>query len=181
MRFLLRPTAIHGNACITGMEFARCRPDGAGGAAGSGESVYLPADMVLRSVGYRGVQIPGLPFDDERGVIPNTAGRILRDGAPVPGEYVAGWIKRGPSGVIGTNKKDAAETAAHVIDDAGAGLLTPGEGDLAEVLDARGIPYVDYDGWQAIDRHEQGLGVPHGRPRTKLASWDELLHHGRRG
>ena len=79
MRFLLRPTAIFGDACVTGMEFARGRPDGAGGVAATGESVHLPADMVLRSVGYRGVQIPGLPFDDEGGVIPNTAGRILRD------------------------------------------------------------------------------------------------------
>jgi ferredoxin--NADP+ reductase len=114
-------------------------------------------------------------------VIPNADGRVLgADGEPIPGMYCAGWIKRGPSGVIGTNKRDASETAAHVLEDAEAGALPAGGGDLAELLDARGLPYVDYEGWQAIDRHEQSLGAPHGRPRTKLATWDELLHHGRR-
>jgi ferredoxin--NADP+ reductase len=120
LRFLLRPTAICGDAHVTGMQFERGHPDGAGGAAGAGQSVHLPTDMVLRSVGYRGVPIPGLPFDDKRGVIPNAAGRILRDGAPVPGEYVAGWIKRGPSGVIGTNKHDATETVHCLLQDAPA-------------------------------------------------------------
>jgi hypothetical protein len=129
LRFWLRPTAICGDACVIGMEFARGRPDGAEGAADTGESVHLRADMVLRSAGYRGVQIPGLPFDDERGVIPNAAGRILRDGAAAPGEYVAGWIKRGPSGIIGTNKHDANETVRCLREDAptlpGARSATP--------------------------------------------------------
>jgi ferredoxin--NADP+ reductase len=93
------------------MEFARGRPNGSDAVTDTAGLVHLPADLVLRSVGYRGVEIPRLPFDEERGVIPNAADRILRDGAPAPGEYVAGWIKRGPSGIIGTNKHDATETA----------------------------------------------------------------------
>jgi ferredoxin--NADP+ reductase len=105
---------------------------------------------------------------------------VDRQGAPIPGLYCAGWIKRGPSGVIGTNKKDAAETAERLLEDADAGLLTPGEGDLAELLEERGLPFVDYEGWQAIDTHEQGLGAPHGRPRVKLVHWEELLSRAAR-
>jgi ferredoxin--NADP+ reductase len=186
LRFLISPVAIRGEGKVEEVEVVHnvLADDGRGGlrAIATERRETIPCGLVLRSVGYRGVALPGVPFDQARGVIPNADGRVHdADGQPLRGIYCAGWIKRGPSGVIGTNKKDAAETAAHVLDDAEAGLLTPGEGDLAEVLDARGIPYVDYEGWQAIDRHEQNLGAPHGRPRTKLASWDDLLHHGRRG
>jgi len=180
LRFLVSPVEIRGEGKVEEVEVVRNRlvDDGRGGlrAVATEEREVIPCGLVLRSVGYRGVALPGVPFDDDRGVIPNADGRVL--GAE--GVYCAGWIKRGPSGVIGTNKKDAAETAAHVLEDAEAGLLTPGQGDLAELLEARGLPYVDYEGWQAIDRHEQGLGAPHGRPRVKLATWHELLHHGRR-
>jgi ferredoxin--NADP+ reductase len=130
---------------------------------------------VLRSVGYRGVPLPGVPFLEERGVIPNVEGRVV--GAP--GVYCAGWIKRGPSGVIGTNKKDAAETAAALLEDARAGLLGRGEGELETLLSARGVAFVEYAGWQAIDAHERGLGEPAGRPRVKLTGWDELLERAR--
>jgi ferredoxin--NADP+ reductase len=98
-----------------------------------------------------------------------------QDGQPLAGVYCAGWIKRGPSGVIGTNKKDAAETCARLLEDAGAGLLGRGGGELDELLRARGVDFVEYAGWEAIDAHERGLGEPHGRPRIKLTSWDELL------
>jgi ferredoxin/flavodoxin---NADP+ reductase len=186
LRFLISPVEIRGEGKVEEVEVVRnmLADDGRGGlrAVASDRRETIPCGLVLRSVGYRGVALPGVPFDPAHGVIPNLDGRVLgADGEPLRGIYCAGWIKRGPSGVIGTNKKDAAETAAHVLEDAGAGRLAAGQGDLAEVLDARGIPYVDYEGWQAIDRHEQSLGAPHGRPRTKLASWDELLHHGRRG
>src|SRR5262249_25152220 len=132
--------------------------------------------LVLRSVGYRGVALPGVPFDDDRGVIPNVEGRVLGvDGAPVPGLYCAGWIKRGPSGVIGTNKKDANATAQHLLEDAAAGVLPQGEGDLEDLLVERGLPFVEYACWEAIDEHERSLGEPHGKPRVKLCTWDELL------
>jgi ferredoxin--NADP+ reductase len=183
LRFLVSPVEIRGDGKVEEVEVVRNMlvDDGRGGlkAVATEEREVIPCGLVLRSVGYRGVALPGIPFDEDRGVIPNDDGRVLGpDGSPVSGLYCAGWIKRGPSGVIGTNRKDASETAAHVLEDADAGLLPAGEGDLAELLDARGLAYVDYEGWQAIDRHEQGLGAPHGRPRVKLATWDELLHHG---
>jgi ferredoxin--NADP+ reductase len=186
LRFLVSPVEIRGDGKVEEVEVVHNMlvEDGRGGlrAVPTERRETIPCGIVLRSVGYRGVALPGVPFDESRGVIPNADGRVLgADGEPIPGMYCAGWIKRGPSGVIGTNKKDAAETAAQVLEDAEAGLLSGGDGDLAELLEARGLPYVDYEGWQAIDRHEQSLGAPHGRPRTKLATWDELLHHGRRG
>jgi ferredoxin--NADP+ reductase len=186
LRFLVSPVAIRGEGKVEEVEVVHNMlvEDGRGGlrAVATETRESIPCGLVLRSVGYRGVALPGVPFDESRGVIPNADGRVLgADGETLRGMYCAGWIKRGPSGVIGTNKKDAAETAAHVLEDAEAGALAQGEGDLAVLLDSRGLPYVDYEGWQAIDRHEQSLGAPHGRPRTKLATWDELLHHGRRG
>jgi ferredoxin--NADP+ reductase len=108
-------------------------------------------------------------------VIPNVEGRV--DGSPRV--YTAGWIKRGPSGVIGTNKKDAAETCERLLEDAAAGLLEREGGELEDVLVERGVHFVEYAGWQAIDEHERGLGEPLGRPRVKLTSWDELLAKAR--
>jgi ferredoxin/flavodoxin---NADP+ reductase len=140
----------------------------------------IPCGLVLRSVGYRGVALPGVPFHESRGVIPNVEGRVLgADGEPLPGVYCAGWIKRGPSGVIGTNKKDANETIERLVEDADAGRLTPGDGKLEELLQTRGVDFVEYAGWEAIDRHERAAGEPHGRPRVKLATWDELLERAR--
>jgi ferredoxin--NADP+ reductase len=113
--------------------------------------------------------------------MPNADGRVLaEDGAPLPGVYCAGWIKRGPTGVIGTNKKDATETVKLLLEDAGAGLLPPrGEGLLEELLAERGVEPVLYAGWEAIDAAERTAGEPHGRPRIKLCSWEELLAAGR--
>ena len=125
---------------------------------------------MFRSVGYRGIGLPGVPFDERSGTIPNTGGRVE------PGLYAAGWIKRGPSGVIGTNKKDAVETVELLLEDARAGLLPPrGEETLEALLEARGVAAVMYAGWEAIDLAERTAGEPHGRPRLKLCSWDELL------
>jgi ferredoxin--NADP+ reductase len=110
-------------------------------------------------------------------VIPNEAGRVV--GAERT--YCAGWIKRGPSGVIGTNKKDAAETVDHLLDDAREGRLArTGSGTLDELLDEKGVEYVDYAGWQAIDAAERAAGEPAGRPRVKLTAWEQLLGAGRR-
>ena len=167
LRFGLRPAAICGDACVTGMQFAH----------GTGQSVHVPADMVLRSVGYRGVPIPGLPFDDERGVVPNTAGRVLRDGAVVPGEYVAGWIKRGPSGIIGTNKHDAAETVRCLLEDAQAlprrQVRDPDE--IIDVLHQRGVRVVPWEGWEAIEALEIAAGKRRGAKQVKVADRELLL------
>jgi ferredoxin/flavodoxin---NADP+ reductase len=177
LRFLLRPAAIRGDGYVVGMEFARGRPDGAGGVADTGESVQLPADMVLRSVGYRGVPIPGLPFDDERGVVPNAAGRVVRDGAVVPGEYVAGWIKRGPSGVIGTNKHDATETVGSLLQDAPAlPRREVGDADgIIDLLHQRGVRVVPWEGWEAIEALEIAAGRRRGSKQVKVAQRELLL------
>ncbi len=145
----------------------------------TGEREVIPCGVVFRSVGYHGVAVPGVPFDERRGTIPNEGGRVCdADGAPNRGVYCTGWIKRGPSGVIGTNKKDATETVELLLEDAQAGLL-PGRDEEAPGLDAvlarRNGEVVSYAGWEAIDAVERARGEPLGRPRVKLCSWDELL------
>jgi ferredoxin/flavodoxin---NADP+ reductase len=141
---------------------------------------------VLRSIGYRGHPIADIPFDERRGLVRNEGGRVLgEDGRPLPGEYVVGWIKRGPTGVIGTNKKDAADTVAKVVADAAAGVLGEPRYDDGESIAAwvaeRAPDAVTWSGWQAIDEHERGLGEPHGRPRVKLVRLAELVAAARNG
>ena len=125
---------------------------------------------MFRSVGYRGVALPGVPFDEDTGTIPNDRGRVS------PGVYVTGWIKRGPTGVIGTNKKDATETVQLVLEDL---RDAPRKGRSAEGVEARllerRVRLVVYAGWTSIDECERVAGEPLGRPRVKLCTWDELL------
>jgi ferredoxin/flavodoxin---NADP+ reductase len=186
LRFLLSPVAILGEDRVEGIELVHNRleaaPDGGIRAVATDEREVIPCGIVFRSVGYRGVALPGLPFDDRAGTIPNAAGRVLDGGgahlAPV---YCAGWIKRGPTGVIGTNKKDATETVDALLADIRAGLV-PASGrsaaDVDNLLAARGVHVVTHQGWEAIDALERSRGEPLGRPRVKLCSWDELLAAG---
>jgi ferredoxin--NADP+ reductase len=183
LRFLLSPVALEGHDRVEAVELAhnRLEPDGRGGlrAVATGELETLPAGIVFRSVGYRGVPIPGVPFDEERHTIRNAGGRVLDEhGVQVPGVYAAGWIKRGPSGVIGTNKKDAAETVSLLLEDDRTGRV-PRVGKTADdvdaLLDARGIQRVVYAGWTSIDAAERAAGEKLGRPRVKLSTWDDLL------
>jgi ferredoxin--NADP+ reductase len=149
----------------------------------TGARELIPCGIVFRSVGYRGVPIPGVPFDEEHGTLANEVGRVLDErGEPLRGVYSAGWIKRGPTGVIGTNKKDASETVELLLEDARAGLLARPESarSLGELLEARGVSYIAYAGWEAIDAAERGAGELHGRPRVKLCTWDDLLATARR-
>jgi ferredoxin--NADP+ reductase len=144
----------------------------------------IDADLVLRSIGYRGSPVPGLPFDERRAVIHNDGGRVTfpKTNEPVPGVYAAGWIKRGPSGVIGTNKKCAQETVALLLDDLAAGMLPEPSGSaeaFAELLAERHSDRIGYDGWQAIDAHERALGEAQGRPRVKLTRTEDLLRVAR--
>jgi ferredoxin--NADP+ reductase len=143
----------------------------------TGETEEIPCGLVLRSVGYRGVPHPGVPFDERSGTIPNERGRVA--GAERP--YAAGWIKRGPSGVIGTNKKDATETVECLLEDARAGKLACVDStqSLEALLDEKGAHYVEYEGWQAIDAAERAAGEPLNRPRVKLTAWEKLLETGR--
>ena len=156
-------------------------PDGRLAARATGETELIEAGLVLRSIGYRGSPIPGVPFDERRATVRNDGGRVVDEaGAPVAGVYTAGWIKRGPSGVIGTNKKCAQETVDRLLEDLAAGRLPePAEepAGLLAMLEERGVEVVDYAGWEAIDAHERGRGEPHGRPRVKLVRRAEHLLH----
>jgi ferredoxin/flavodoxin---NADP+ reductase len=182
LRFRVSPVAILGGDRVEAVELAHnvLEPDGRGSvrAVATDERETIPAQIVFRSVGYHGVPLPEVPFDPKSGTIPNAGGRVLDvGGEPIPGLYAAGWIKRGPTGVIGTNKKDATETVDLLLEDARAGLLEPPGGDatLDALLAERGVEAVMYAGWEAIDVLERGRGEPQGRPRIKLCSWDELL------
>jgi ferredoxin--NADP+ reductase len=132
--------------------------------------------LVLRSIGYRGRPVGDLPFDERRGVIRNAGGRVCDEDARAHrGEYAVGWIKRGPSGVIGTNKKDAADTVARILEDAGAGALNEPVREPRDWIHARVPRAVRWAGWRAIDARERRAGEPHGRPRIKLVRRSELL------
>ena len=179
LRFLVSPVAIVGGDRVEAVEVVRNELVVEGGrivARPTGEREVIQAGLVLRSVGYKGIALPGVPFDEDHGTIPNQAGRVLG----TERTYVAGWIKRGPSGVIGTNKKDATETVELLLDDARAGRLAHAGGgpSLDDLLAARGVRFVDHAGWQAIDAAERAAGEPLGRPRVKLTAWDELLQTG---
>jgi ferredoxin--NADP+ reductase len=174
LRFLLSPVALLGDERVEAIELVRNRlePDASGTlrAVPTEEHETLETGLVFRSVGYRGLPVAGVPFDERRGTIANDRGRVA------PGVYAAGWIKRGPTGVIGTNKKDAAETVELLLDDL---RDSPRKGRTADEVDAllaeRGVLPVVYAGWTSIDELERAAGEKLGRPRVKLCTWAELL------
>ncbi|MFD7130699.1 FAD-dependent oxidoreductase [Streptomyces sp. NPDC059894] len=174
LRFFLRPVELlAADGRVGAVRFERTAPDGRGGVTGTGGHEDVDAQVVLRSVGYRGVPLEGLPFDAERGTVPHLAGRVLRDGAVAPGEYVAGWIKRGPTGVIGTNRPCAKETVTSLVEDAPV-LLRRELGDPLTLLRAAGAEPVEWAGWLAIERAEAELGASLGRGVVKLPDWAAL-------
>ncbi|MGW6817850.1 FAD-dependent oxidoreductase [Streptomyces sp. NPDC055005] len=177
LRFQLRPAMVLGgtDGRVVGMRFERTAQDGAGGVTGTGVYEDVPAELVLRSVGYQGVPLPGLPFDAVRGTIPHAAGRVLRAGRASVGEYVAGWIKRGPTGVIGTNRPCAKETASSLLQDAGALARRGLPGDPLDALRAAGLRPVEWPGWLAIEVAEADLGRSLGRRSVKIPDWSGLL------
>jgi ferredoxin--NADP+ reductase len=189
LRFLRSPLEILGDGetgPVTGVRVAVNRlvpaSDGRVSAVATGEEEVIECGLVLRSIGYRGERLAGIPFDDRRGLIRNEGGRVVADdGEPCPGEYVVGWIKRGPSGVIGTNKKDAADTVARIVQDADADRLgRPAAGQstaeaVEQWLTERVPGHVTWQGWEMIDAHEASLGEPLGRPRVKLTALEELI------
>ena len=166
-----------GQGNVAGLKVERNTLDETGNAVGTGDFEVLPVQLVLRSVGYRGVALPGVPFDERRGVIPNVEGRVQGR----PGEYAAGWIKRGPSGVIGTNRKDATDTVALLLADAREGGLppasTPGRAKVDALLASRGVQVYSFQDWQALDAHELAQGQAQGRPRHKVVHLAEMLAH----
>jgi ferredoxin--NADP+ reductase len=179
LRFLVSPVEILGTECVEGLVIERNRIDEQQRAVGTGEYETLDVQMVLRSVGYKGVPLTDVPFDTRAQVVSNTAGRVTRDGVVVTGEYVTGWIKRGPSGLIGTNKADSVETVKALLEDV-PDLPRVEEGD-PEAVDAllkeRGIRYVTMPDWLELERHEVSLGESQGRPRVKIVHVAEMLAH----
>ncbi|MGH2923803.1 MAG: NADP oxidoreductase, partial [Solirubrobacterales bacterium] len=189
LRFLRSPIEIQGDGKVERIVVGRNelqQEDGSIRPRDTGERETIECGLVFRSIGYRGVPIEGLPFDESRGLIPNEAGRITDpdSGEQVPGLYAVGWIKRGPSGVIGTNKKDATETARNVLADVEAGKVpeAPLAGDreaTPALLAERAPDHVTYSGWEAIDAAEVERGMPLGRPRVKFCRTDELVEASR--
>ncbi|WP_307671310.1 FAD-dependent oxidoreductase [Streptomyces sp. V2I9] len=176
LRFFLRPVELLERAGrVAGVRFARTAPDGTGGVQDTGAYEDIEAGLVLRAVGYRGVELPGLPFDPVRGTVPHAAGRVLRDGSPSPGEYVAGWIKRGPTGVIGSNRSCAKETVASLLADAPALTRRRAADDPLAALRRSGLRPVEWDGWLSIERAEAELGSSLGRGPVKIPDWPGLL------
>jgi ferredoxin/flavodoxin---NADP+ reductase len=188
LRFLASPVAIHGNGRVESIDLVRNRleeQDGRLVAVPTDEQETLACGLVFRSVGYQGVGLPELPFEERRGTIRNELGRVVdTDGRHVAQSYCAGWIKRGPTGIIGTNKKDATETVAQLLKDVQAGRVAHREEatpDAVETLLAeRDLRAVMYPGWTSIDELERAAGEKLGRPRVKLRTWDELLEAAER-
>jgi ferredoxin--NADP+ reductase len=170
LRFFRSPVALNGDGRVESVELVRNTLDAELRAVPTDEQETLSAGIVFRSVGYRGVELPGVPFDERTGTVPNDRGRVE------PGVYVTGWIKRGPSGVIGTNKKDATETVALLLEDLrDAPRKDRPAAELEALLMERGVRFVLYPGWTSIDEVERAAGEKLGRPRVKLVTWDELL------
>ncbi len=192
LRFLSSPVEIRGDgkveAIVIGRNELKRDDSGAVRATDTGEREEIECGLVLRSIGYKGMGLEGLPFDDSGGVIPNENGRVVNPdtGEQIPGQYVVGWIKRGPSGVIGTNKKDALDTVNSLLEDLGAERI-PEPADntspdtIAALVSERVPDYVSFGGWQEIDKAEVARGEPIGRPRVKFATVDEMLAAARDG
>jgi ferredoxin--NADP+ reductase len=179
LRFLRSPVRLDGtDGRVSSVVAERNTVDGER-VRGTGELETLDVGLVVRAIGYRAEPVPGLPFDERNGIVPNEGGRVVRDGVPVPGAYVTGWIKRGPTGVIGTNKSDAAETAAAVLEDLPM-LPAPAEPDpaaLRATLAEYGIRPVDWTGWLRVDAEEVRRGGQRAAERVKVASLAEMLEH----
>ena len=165
LRFFYSPVEILGegeDGPVTGIRVVKNElVDGR--AVPTGEETVIGCGLVFRSIGYRGVPVAGIPFDSKRGLIANEGGRVAR------GEYAVGWVKRGPSGVIGTNKKDAADTVARILEDRENGALNE-----PTVVPEAPEGAITWEGWRAIDEHETAAGEPHGRPRVKLVRIEHM-------
>jgi ferredoxin--NADP+ reductase len=188
LRFCCSPVEIKGDGKVESLVIGRNElyrdESGAIRARDTGEREEIECGLVLRSIGYKGIGLEGIPFDTDRGVIPNVGGRVteLESGEQAAGHYAVGWIKRGPSGVIGTNKKDAQDTVDSLLADLEQGKIPerePVEPPIEELLAERAGDHVTYLGWQAIDAAEVAAGEPHGRPRVKFCSIEEMVEAAR--
>jgi len=185
-RFLLSPVEIigeEGKIVAVKMEKNQLRPVAGGDISASGTGVFetIPAGMILRAVGYKGVPLPGVPYDSRKGTIPNHLGRVVEPSTEkeVSGEYVVGWAKRGPTGVIGTNKPDSIESVNSLFEDLQkgklAGCVEPSREAVVDLLQARGVRYVTEAEWQVLDAAEVAAGKEAGKPRVKFVHTADML------
>jgi ferredoxin--NADP+ reductase len=181
-RFMLSPVEVRGVGRVEEVEFdvnELVYDGGVPRVTPSGRREVIPCDLLIRSIGYRGVALPGVPFDERTGRIPNLGGRVLKDDRPAVGDYCVGWVKRGPSGVIGTNRKCATETVNALLVDYAEGPLhtpdNPAPEAVDELLAGRRVTVVDQAGWLRIDSYERSSGERASRPRVKLCRWPALL------
>ncbi len=180
IHFYRSPVELKGAGRLEGVVLERNELAGepfAQKARGVGDLEELSCGLLFRSVGYRGLPLPGLPFDEQRGVVPNDHGRAIDQGVAVPGLYVSGWIKRGPSGVIGTNKPDSQDTVKALLEDVGrlAPCPTPSSGALRDLLASRNVRTVSFEDWARIDAAEIELGKLKGKPREKFTRVEDML------
>ena len=169
-----RPVRLLGSGRVTGIEMERTASDELGRMVGTGELLRYDVGAAYRAVGYRSTPVPGVPFDADHGVVPHVEGRVVdADGSPIPRLYATGWIKRGPVGLIGSTKSDAAQTVAHLVDDLAAVEVAARDDDpIGHLAHA-----VDLDGWLRIDAAERDAGAARGRERTKIVERAEMLAH----
>jgi ferredoxin--NADP+ reductase len=186
LRFLVSPVEVLGrNGAVRGLRLERNElrhaDDGSASVVGTGQLEDLDVSLIIRAIGYRSIPLPGVPFDERRGLIPNEKGQVIDPdtGSPVSREYVVGWAKRGPQGLIGSNKGDAAETVATVMTDLpGLGLnptIDPDPDAVLEHARGLGIRYTEFDHWQLLDRLETDRGEAEGRPRVKFVRTEDML------
>ncbi|MDH6288227.1 FAD-dependent oxidoreductase [Rhodococcus opacus] len=178
LHFWTSPIEVEGVDSISGVVTERNVATPAGKVVGTGAREHLDAALLISAVGFRASPLQNLPFDEDTGTVPNTAGRVERDGVRMPGVYVTGWLKRGPSGVIGTNKPDGAQTAASVLEDLAQHDRAPQtRPDITELLAARPTTVVDWERWLRLEAYEGQLGAASGRGRVKVPDLASMLHY----
>jgi ferredoxin--NADP+ reductase len=178
LHFYASPLEVLGDSHVTGFRYERTEPDGAGGVRGTGEIREITVQALYRAVGYFGSALPGVPFDQRQGIIPNHEGQVIDDdNRIVPGVYATGWIKRGPVGLIGHTKSDAMETVQHLVKDQASWWSpeAPDEASVLELMESRGIRFTNLDGWHKLDAKELELGSARGRERLKVVPREEML------
>ena len=178
IHFCQSPSEVLGDEAVTGLRTERTELTGDGNVRGTGEFIDWDVQAVYRAIGYLSSPLADVPFDHHKGVVPNDGGRVLDlDGDALPGAYVTGWIKRGPVGLIGHTKSDAAETVAKLLEDASS-LVAPEESDPEAVtayLAERGVAYTTWEGWEKLDAHEISLGEAEGRERKKVVPREHMV------
>ncbi len=182
LHFFESPVEVLGGDAVEGFRTERTELTGDGNVKGTGVFKDWPVEAVYRCVGYRSSELPDLPWDSTNHVVPHSKGRVLGlDGAPLPGVYVNGWVKRGPVGLIGHTKGDALETVGSLLEDLAAlpGAVDPDPAAVPAFLEERGVQFTTWEGWERLDAHEVAAGQPHERARIKVVPREDMVRVSR--